>query len=577
MSAGALLRRFWRQCSPRRRLQLLVLLGLMLASAVAEVVSLGAVLPFIGVLLAPERWLARPGVASLLAFAGVGSGRQAVFALTGLFIAAAVLAALVRMALVWFNYRFTAAFGAELAESAYRRALGAPYAEHLQRHSATLVSLIARKVDVCVNGGVIHLLFLASALVQMLAVVAALLWIDARLALLSAAVVALFYVPLSWLVRRRLLTAGRVAASAQDETVRALQEGFGGLREILLAGTQAWHSRLFGIADRRMRRAQGMAQFTGGAPRYLLEALGIALLASLAAWLSVRDGGLAAALPSLAALALGAQRLLPAAQLAFNSWTHVSGNAAAMSDTLELLEQPEPAHETESAPPLPLTRALALREVHFRYTPAGPDVLCGVDLQIARGARIGFVGASGSGKSTLMDVLMGLLVPTSGALVVDERTVDPTRLPAWRRSIAHVPQALFLADGSFTENIAFGVPPAEVDAARVREAARQACIAELIERAPEGYAARVGERGVRLSGGQRQRVGIARALYRRAQVLVLDEATSALDAALEQGVLESIAALDRSVTVLIIAHRESTLAACDQVYELVAGRCQRRR
>jgi ATP-binding cassette, subfamily B, bacterial PglK len=210
--------------------------------------------------------------------------------------------------------------------------------------------------------------------------------------------------------------------------------------------------------------------------------------------------------------------------------------------------------------------------VRFRYTNDGPWVLNDLNFIIRKGTRVGIVGSTGSGKSTTLDLLMGLLMPTEGELLVDNEPVIGTRVRAWQRSIAHVPQSIYLADTTLVENIAFGVPREAIDLERVKQAARQAQIAEFIESRPEGYNVSVGERGIRLSGGQRQRIGIARALYKQASVLVFDEATSALDNATEQSVMDAIGGLDRDLTIVLIAHRLTTVRRCDTVVELQHGR-----
>jgi ATP-binding cassette subfamily B protein len=210
--------------------------------------------------------------------------------------------------------------------------------------------------------------------------------------------------------------------------------------------------------------------------------------------------------------------------------------------------------------------------VRFRYTNDGPWVLDGLDLTIPKGARVGLVGSTGSGKSTALDLLMGLLNPTEGELLVDAQSIIGNRIRAWQRTIAHVPQSIYLADTTLAENIAFGVSRDAIDLRRVQQAARQAQIAEFIESRPESYDAFVGERGIRLSGGQRQRIGIARALYKQASVLVFDEATSALDNATERSVMGTIDALNRDLTILLIAHRLTTVRRCDIIVELEHGR-----
>jgi ATP-binding cassette, subfamily B, bacterial PglK len=296
------------------------------------------------------------------------------------------------------------------------------------------------------------------------------------------------------------------------------------------------------------------------------------LIAALAFGISRTAGGIAAALPVLGALALGAQRLLPVLQQGYSAWAMIVGSQTSLAVTLQLLEQPIPQDALlPTPPPLPFTDKLRFDAVRFRYSEKTPWVLDNFNLTISKGARVGFVGSTGSGKSTTLDLLMGLLIPASGELLVDGEPVVGNRVRAWQRTIAHVPQSIYLADATLAENIAFGVPQRDIDIERVKQAARQAQIAEFIESGADGYDAMVGERGIRLSGGQRQRIGIARALYKRAGVLVFDEATSALDNATEQSVMDAIDGLDRDLTIVLIAHRLTTVRRCDVIVELEHG------
>jgi len=567
-----LLVRLWHHLSRRRQRQFGLLMGLMLVSAFAEVVSLGAVLPFLGILVAPEHVFNHPIVADVALAWGITSADQLVLPLTVAFAAAALIAGAIRILLLWASTRLAFASGADLGIEVYRRTLYQPYRVHVARNSSEVISGITTKVNSVVFGVLLPLLTLVSSIVLLVAITLALIAIDPMVASVAAAGFGASYALITWMSRRRLHRNSQRIACEQTQVVKALQEGLGGIRDVLLDGTQPVYCDIYRQADHPLRRAQGNNAFIGGSPRYIMEALGMVLIAALAYALSRQAGGIATALPVLGALAIGAQRLLPALQQIYSAWASIAGSYASLADTIELLDQPLPAEILQPAPaPLLFQKDIQFRGVRFRYANDGPWVLDGLNLVIAKGARVGFVGSTGSGKSTTLDLFMGLLMPTEGELLVDGQPTSGIRVRAWQQTIAHVPQSIYLADTTLAENIAFGVPRSAIDLDRVQQAARQAQIADFIESSPEGYQAYVGERGIRLSGGQRQRIGIARALYKQASVLVFDEATSALDNATEQSVMDAIEGLSSDLTILLIAHRLTTVRRCDTIVELEHG------
>ena len=566
-----LLKRLWYHLSRRRQRQFWLLSGLMLVSSFAEVVSLGAVLPFIGILTAPEEVLNYPLVADAVLAWGITSADQLVLPLTAAFVSAAAIAGTVRILLLWASTRIAFSSGADLGIEVYRRTLYQPYWVHVARNSSEVISGIISKVGGAVNI-LSHLLTLISSTVLLVAIMLTLLAIDPMVASVAAVGFGASYMLITWISRRRLHRNSQRIAHEQTQVVKALQEGLGGIRDVLLDGTQPVYCNIYRQADRPLRWAQGNNTFISQSPRYIMEALGMILIAALAYALSRQVGGIATALPVLGALALGAQRLLPALQQIYGAWATIAGSHASLADTIELLDQPLPAEQLQSRPaPLLIQQDIHFNDVRFRYTSDGPWVLDGLNLTIPKGARVGFVGSTGSGKSTTLDLLMGLLMPTEGELLVDGQPIIGNRVRVWQQNIAHVPQGIYLADSTLAENIAFGLPPDSIDLDRVQQAARQAQIADFIESSPQGYQAYVGERGIRLSGGQRQRIGIARALYKQANVLVFDEATSALDNATEQSVMDAIEELSSELTILIIAHRLSTVRRCDTIVELEHG------
>jgi ATP-binding cassette subfamily B protein len=545
----------------------------MLISAFAEVLTLGAILPFIGIMVAPEQVFNHQVISNLTKEWGITSADQLLLTLTIAFAIAALAAGGIRMSFIWASTRLAYAIGADLSLEVYKRTLYQPYLVHVALSSSEVISTITNKVHHVVFLVLMPLLILISSAVLILSITATFIVINPIVALVVTGGFGASYGLITWLSRSRLYRNSQRIACEQTKVIKALQEGLGGIRDVLLDGTQPAYCKIYRDADLALRHAQASNSFVASSPRYLMEAVGMVLIAALTFALSRQPGGVASVLPVLAALALGAQRLLPALQQSYNSWTTIAGCEASLSDTLELLDQPLPEDVLQRIPaPLPFQVSIRFIDVNFRYSNQAPLVLNGFNLVIPKGARVGFVGSTGAGKSTALDLLMGLLMPTEGQFMVDEQPVVGSRVRAWQRSIAHVPQSIYLADTTLAENIAFGVPQADIDMTRVKLAARQAHIAEFIEGRPDAYDALVGERGIRLSGGQRQRIGIARALYKQASVLVFDEATSALDNATERSVMEAIEGLNRDLTIFIIAHRLTTVRRCDIIVELEQGR-----
>jgi ATP-binding cassette subfamily B protein len=571
-----LYRRLWRQFPVRRRLQLAVLFGLMLAAAAAEIFSIGAVLPFLGVLTAPEKVLANAWIAQITGWVGISGKQDLLFFFTLTFGSAAVVSAGLRMVAMWTQVRMANSIGADFSIKAYERTLYQPYSVHVARNSSEVLAGISKANDLA-SAMIQPSLNILSSLVILLGLIAAILAINPVVALAAMGGFGAIYLVIILVTRRSLGEFSRIAAVQAGRRTKATQEGLGGIRDVLIDGSQGTYARLYRSAIRPLQRAGAWIAFVENSPRLVIEALGMVLIAGLAYSMSQAAGGAANnPILVLGALALAAQRMLPVLQNLYSNFVRVRSLQVSVQDALELLEQPIP--EYVGKPPmasLPFRDAIELQGLHFRYSATTPWVLRGVNLRIPRGSRVGFIGATGSGKSTLIDILMGLLPPREGQLLIDGTPVFPDHVRGWQAHLAHVPQAIFLADISIAENIAFGVPPEQIDQERVRAAAKQAQIAEAIEGWTEGYDTLVGERGVRLSGGQRQRIGIARALYKRADVIVFDEATSALDNQTEGAVMQAIEGLHPDLTILIVAHRLTTLRSCDQIVELERGGIRR--
>lgn len=576
VSVFHLMARLWTHITPRRRMHLVALAALTLFGTVAELASLGMVLPFLGVLTSPVRVFQQPSVQPLVSVLGLTTPNQLLLPLTILFATTAVVSGATRLALLWGQTRLGNAMGNDLGSAAYRRTLYQPYPVHVARNSSEVVAALMTKINTIVYFIVIPTLTVITSVFIVLTILVFMLFVDLELTLMAILGLGCLYGIVVLNTKHRLALNGQRVTISQNRVTQVVQEGLGGIRDVLIDGLQETYFRIYRQADSQLREALSNIAIMAGAPRPMIEAFGIVLIGALAYMLAVRTEGMSSAIPVLGALALAAQRLLPLVQQGYAGWSSIQGGKDSLHDVLSLLEQPLPAFSIESpAIPMSFRKQINLCDLHFRYGAEGPWILSGIDLKITRGSHVGFIGGTGSGKSTLLDIVMGLLSPTMGSIRVDGVKVDQSNQRAWQSHITHVPQSIYLADATIAENIAFGVPPKLIDLARVKEAAQRAQIAGVIESWSAGYDTVVGERGMRLSGGQRQRIGIARALYKKADVLIFDEATSALDNDTERAVMEAINALSSDLTVLIVAHRLTTLENCDQIIELGGGVIQR--
>ncbi|PRY98654.1 ATP-binding cassette subfamily B protein [Jezberella montanilacus] len=570
------LKELWPHIELRRRQQLGFVFVLMVVASFSEMLTIGALVPFLGVLLAPEKLLENEVVRFVCNALSLSASGELLFPITAVFVFFVLFAGVVRVLLLWLQIRISYAIGADLSLSIYRLTLYQPYAVHLGRNSSELIASISNKADVIVNNAILPMMVLASSGLIALVIISTLIALAPAVAILSFLGFGLIYGLVAFFTKSILQENGKIVNRESVLVIKALQEGLGGIRDVLIDGAQEVYCDVYKQADNPLRRAKANIQVIANSPRFVIEALGMVLVAILAYGLSRRAEGLSNAIPLLGALALGAQRLLPILQQSFQTWSGVTGSQVTLSEALGLLTQPKPDHaDKPNGSLLPFKHAIHLNGMSFSYTGADRYALCDLNLIIPKGGRIGFIGTTGSGKSTLLDIVMGLLTPTSGSLLVDGVSVTEANHREWQKHIAHVPQAIFLADSTIAENIAFGVPRDQIDESRVIHAAELAQLAETIEKLPQGLKTVVGERGIRLSGGQRQRIGIARALYKQADVIVFDEATSALDNETESAVMDAIEGLSKDLTILMVAHRVTTLKKCVSVVELAHGQIER--
>ena len=550
----------------------MLLLGLMIIASFMEAISISAVLPFIGVLSNPEKVFAHPSAQFFIDFLGIKSQEELLLPFTVTFCILIFIGVALRLILLWAQNRLGYGTSASFSNSIYIRTLYQPYAVHVSRNSSEVITSVTGKAGAILSSFINPLMNLVASSVTVIAIIITLFIINPYVAISTFLGFGLLYVGITLIVKKKLSVNSMVLSRESVHMVKALQEGLGGIRDVLIDGTQETYASIFNRAQNKYNKSAANNLIVGNSPRYIVEFLGIIFICIIAYQLVLKGEGFVSAIPTLGALALGAQRLLPALQTFYFNWTALRGGQNSVIDGLEFLEQPLPEHAHKVNPfPISFKSYIKLENLSFRYSPDGVKVLKNINLTLEKGKRYGFVGTTGCGKSTLLDVVMGLLKPTNGYLKIDDNIIDNHNYRSWQVILSHVPQAIYLSDTSLAENIAFGVEPDKIDMNKVREAAKKAQISETIEALPQKYDTFVGERGIRLSGGQRQRIGIARALYKNAQVIVFDEATSALDNETELAVMEGIEQLADDLTILIVAHRVTTLKRCDRIFKMDKG------
>jgi ATP-binding cassette, subfamily B, bacterial PglK len=573
-----LLTSLWSYLSLYRKKQFFLVLLLMTISSVFEIISVGSILPFLGVITAPEQVfnhaLMQDAIEVYRQITGLSitSPSQLTLPLTVAFVLSVLSASVIRIILLYAITKLSFAIGADLSVKIYSKTLHQDYLAHVGRNSSEVISTIIRKTNTVVHAILSPILLSISSIVLFVGIISILLIVNTKITLATFTSIGVIYFIIIWATRKKISQNSKIIAVNSNLTIKSLQEGLGGIRDILIDGSQDFYCNIFRKADKSMRRAAGDNLFISGSPRYAMEAIGMSFIAGLAYTMTLRGGNIEQIVPTLGVIALGAQKMLPLLQQFFASFSTIRGAMHSLEDVLVLLDQ-------ESSNPLSclnkksvqFNKNIKLTNLSYQFKKDSKFILEDINLNIGKGECIGVVGETGSGKSTLIDVIMSLFYPTYGSISVDGVIIDKESARSWQRLIAHVPQNIFLKDGTIEENIAFGIPSNEVCQTRLKSAIKLAQLSNFIDSHKDGCHTIVGEGGSKLSGGQRQRIGIARALYKGVEVLIFDEATSALDSNTEKKVMSAIGGLDKNITIIMIAHRLSTLKNCTRIIKLEGG------
>lgn len=560
--------------TPNERRRAALLLAMILIMALLDVVGVASIMPFMAVLANPKVIETNIILARIYATLGFKDAQSFMFFLGVTAFALLIVSIAFKGVTTYVQTRFVLMRGYSLILKLVKGYLRQPYAWFLNRNSADLGKTILSEVFEVVNSCMTPMMQLIAQGAVVCALIILLVVADPWLALVSGSFLGLAYLLIYVVMRSYLARLGAQRVAATEKMWQVISEAFGGIKEIKLGGLEEKYVKHFDKSLFLTIRSKAIVQVTPQVTRVLLELIVFGGMLLFILHLIASDGGISKALPILSLYAFAAYRLMPALQAVFGSLTQLRFAGTALdvlhSDIVALAPQrPADAHGA----PIRLERCISLDAVTFTYNKAMQPALRDLNLRIPARSTVGMVGATGSGKTTTVDLILGLLEPDAGSLEVDGVPIDATNRRQWQRAIGYVPQQIYLADDTVAANIAFGLEPDQIDQGAVERSARIANLHDfVVNELPQGYVTTVGERGVRLSGGQRQRIGIARALYHNPQVLILDEATSALDNLTEQAVMEAMHNLGHEITIILIAHRLTTVRECDQIYMLRHGR-----
>ena len=566
-----LLFKVWEKLNNKRRSQLYLLIFLMISSGILEYLTIASLIPFLDALGDSKTLLKYKIINYLYNSFGYTSQNQIIILTTFCFLFIIYFSAFVRVINLLFNFKITALIGSELSTEAYKAALYQPYKKHLEWNSSEIINTVSKSVKGAVSG-LSSLLIIINSLIIIISIFIGIFLVNAKIAISLIFIFAISYLLIGYINRKQIERNSFIINKKSEDRIKALQEGLGGIKDVLIGGNQDYYAKIYSRTDYPIRVLVARNSFLASSPKFILETLGITFLAIIGTSISSKGMSLGA-ISIIGVIALGSQKLLPAIQGLYASWVSLKASTAQILNVLKLLSLE--IDNRDNYQKLKFQNYIEFKKVSFRYGEKKPWIIKNISFKINCGEKIGIIGETGSGKSTTVDLLMTLIEPTIGNFFIDGIDIyeDKSRdyLRSWKSQITHVPQLIYLADTTFLENIAFGEEKEKIDFLKVKEAAKKAQLSQFIESCPEGYNTIIGERGMRLSGGQRQRISLARAFYKDRKFFVLDEATSALDLNTEKAVIQSIYNLGSDTTLIMIAHRLTTLKGCDKIFKFHKG------
>ena len=552
---------------------------LMILASFAELCSLASVIPFLTVIRDPDNLLKNNLIKNITLSLNLDTSFDLIIVTTIIFIFINVISSLIRLLNIKYSAFVVAKIGSELSTKLYKNIISLPYSKLVTMNTGDIVSKVTADINITINvlNSVNNLLTSTFIIVTLLI---GLFSYNTKIALITLITFSLSYISIALRVKKNLYLNSKKITYLQSEQVKSIQESMGSIRDLILSNSQKYFSSIYRNKDAPLRLILAENQFLALAPRYLMESISISFIAILAFYSISNSQNNQFLIPLLGALALAAQKLLPAVQQAYFSWVYIQGSTGSLEKVVEYLFLKE-VKEIKEIKKIKIDKfeSLELINVSYKYQIKDNYEIENINIKINKGERIGIMGPTGCGKSTTLDLMMCLLEPTEGIVKLNGLDIynkfNKDIVQQYQRNIAHVPQNIYLIDGTVEENIAFGVEKGKVDYKKVKKAAGLALIKEIINESKNGYSMNIGENGIKLSGGQRQRIGIARSLYKEFDILFLDEATSALDYMTEKKIINNLQKLNPNTTIIMISHRIDSLFQCDKVIIMNKGRIQK--
>tara|TARA_B100000242_G_scaffold227578_1_gene167929 strand:+ start:1839 stop:3632 length:1794 start_codon:yes stop_codon:yes gene_type:complete len=562
----------------KRRIQLLILFFFILISSLLEIISLTLIIPFLTIISNPEKLLEFDFIKSINNYLNFVNPSEFIIPITFIFCLSSILSAFFRLGTFWINGKLAAIIGSDIGSEAYYKSLQQSYEKYINSKSSEIISALNIHIDNVISF-INFVLNILSSFFILLGLVTTLLSINTKVALYIGLFMGSFYILIGYTTEDILIKNSRNITIQNNQSTKIIQEAYGAFRDIILDKSQKIYLDIFKRSFYPYRNLRAQNNFLGVFPKFIIEAFSICIISIVALSLTSSNGDISNAFTTLGVFALGAQKILPSIQDIYGSISGIRGSKSSVEIIISLLNQPTPNKNLKiKKNPYKFKKKIVFENTSYMYSEKSKFVIKNISFEINKGEKVGIIGKTGSGKSTTADLLMGLLKPTKGKIFIDGRDLneesDNIFLSQWQSSIGHVPQTIYLTDRTIAENIAFNQKKEKIDLNAVKLAAKKAQISEFIESMPDKYYSYIGERGIKLSGGQRQRLGIARALYKGANILIFDEATSALDEVTEKILMNTLNEISNYLTVIIITHRLTTIKDCDKLIKLNNGKIE---